>query len=84
MIAPRASLLTNDAEQIRAAVLEDLGFAHTPAWLFARELEAGTVRRVLRPYERAPLPISAVYIGGPKIPTKVRVLVDFLATISFS
>lgn len=78
-LSPRASLLSNDADQIRGAVLAGLGFAHTPGWLFARELEAGTVRRVLRKYERAPLPISAVYIGGPVVPTKVRVLVDFVA-----
>ncbi len=83
VVPPRASLLTNDAEQIRAAVLADLGFAHTPGWLFARELEEGKVRRILRSHEREPLPLSAVYVGGPTIPTKVRVLVDFLASVPF-
>ena len=30
---PRGAFRTNDAEQIRAAVLADLGLAHTPGWL---------------------------------------------------
>jgi len=33
---PKGRLRTNDAEQIRAAVLAGLGLAHTPGWLFTR------------------------------------------------
>lgn len=78
---PRGRLRTNDAEQIRAAVLAGLGFAHTPGWLFSRELASGEVRRVLRKYERDPLPICAVHAGGLRLATKVRVFIDFLAEI---
>jgi LysR family transcriptional regulator for bpeEF and oprC len=78
---PKGRLRTNDAEQIRAAVLAGLGLAHTPGWLFAREIASGDVRRILRRYQRDPLPISAVLPGGRRVATKVRVFVDFLADV---
>jgi LysR family transcriptional regulator for bpeEF and oprC len=78
---PRGAFRTNDAEQIRAAVLANLGLAHTPGWLFAAEIAAGAVRAVLRDYEPAMLPISAVHPGGRFVAGKVRVFIDFLAEI---
>jgi DNA-binding transcriptional LysR family regulator len=78
---PNGFFRTNDAEQIRAAVLADLGLAHTPGWLFARELASGAVQRVLQAYEPDDLPISAVHPGGRRLATKVRVFIDFLAEI---
>ena len=78
---PKGRLRTNDAEQIRAAVLAGLGLAHTPGWLFTREIASGEVRRILRKYERDPLSISAVHPGGRRLATKVRVFVDFLAEV---
>ena len=78
---PKGHLRTNDAEQIRAAVLAGLGLAHAPGWLFAREIATGEVRRILRKYERDPLSISAVHPGGRRLATKVRVFVDFLAEV---
>jgi DNA-binding transcriptional LysR family regulator len=76
---PRGNFRTNDADQIRAAVLCHLGLAHTPGWLFAPELAAGAVHSVLRDYEPSPLSISAVHPAGRRLSTKVRVLIDFLA-----
>ncbi|KLU27226.1 LysR family transcriptional regulator, partial [Caballeronia mineralivorans PML1(12)] len=38
---PRANFRTADAEQIRAAVLADLGLAHGPVWAFAPEIASG-------------------------------------------
>jgi DNA-binding transcriptional LysR family regulator len=78
---PRGHFRTNDADQIRAAVLCGLGLAHTPGWLFAGEFARGTVRRVLCDYEPTPLPISAVHPAGRRLATKVRVFIDFLAEI---
>jgi LysR family transcriptional regulator for bpeEF and oprC len=78
---PKGRLRTNDAEQIRAAVLAGLGLAHTPGWLFTREIASGDVRRILRKYERDPLSVSAVLPGGRRLATKVRVFVDFLAEV---
>ena len=78
---PHGSFRTNDADQIRAAVLANLGLAHTPGSLFAREIEAGTVRVVLRDHEPAPLAISTVHPSGRRLATKVRVFIEFLARI---
>src|SRR5258708_4253501 len=78
---PKGHLRTNDAEQIRAAVLAGLGLAHTPGWLFTREIASGEVRRILRKYERDSLSISAVHPGGRRLATKVRVFVAFLGEV---
>jgi LysR family transcriptional regulator, regulator for bpeEF and oprC len=58
-----------------------LGVAHTPGWLFTREIASGDVSRILRKYERDPLLISAVHPGGRRLATKVRVFIDFLAAV---
>lgn len=76
---PKGPFRTNGAEEIRAAVRSDLGFAHTPGWLFEREIASGEVRLVLREYEPAPLSISAVRPASRRLPTKLRVFIDFLA-----
>jgi DNA-binding transcriptional LysR family regulator len=78
---PTGSFRSNDAEQIRAAVLSGVGLAHTPGWLFTREIASGEVRLVLRDYEPGALPISALHPGGRRLATKVRVFIDFLAQI---
>ena len=78
---PRANFRTADAEQIRAAVLADLGLAHGPVWAFAPEIASGALRVVLAGYAPGPLAISAVHPAGRRLPTKVRVFIDFLVEI---
>jgi DNA-binding transcriptional LysR family regulator len=78
---PRANFRTADAEQIRAAVLADLGLAHAPLWAFAPEIASGALRVVLADYAPGPLAISAVHPAGRRLPTKVRVFIDFLVEI---
>lgn len=78
---PKGNLRTNDADQICAAVLANLGLAHTPGWLFAPHIAAGAVRVVLRDYEPAPLSINAVHPAGRRLATKVRVFIAFLSKI---
>jgi len=78
---PRANFRTADAEQIRAAVLADLGLAHGPVWAFAPEIASGAVRVVLADYAPGPLAISAVHPAGRRLPTKVRAFIDFLVEI---
>lgn len=76
---PKGPFRTNDAEQIRAAVLAGLGLAHTPGWLFAAEIASGAVCPVLIDFEPAKLSITAVRPGGRFLASKVRVFIDFLA-----
>jgi DNA-binding transcriptional LysR family regulator len=78
---PKGRFRTNDAEQIRAAVLSGLGLAHTPGWVFAREIACGAVRLVLRDHEPAPLPICVVHAAGRRLPTRARVFIEFLSEI---
>jgi DNA-binding transcriptional LysR family regulator len=78
---PKGNFRTNDADQIRTAVLRDLGLAHTPGWLFASEIASGAACRVLRDYEPTSLSINAVHSAGRRLPTKVRVFIEFLAEI---
>ncbi len=75
---PEGRFRSNDAEQIRAAILDDLGLAQVPGWLVAPELASGAVRAVLHAYAPAPLPISAIRPGGRRLSAKVRVFIEFL------
>ena len=52
--------------------------------LFAADIRAGTVRRILRDCEPARIPISAVRPASRRQPSKVAVFVDFLALLAQS
>ena len=76
-----ASFRSNHGEQFRAAVLADLGITQAHCWLFAADIRAGTVRRVVRDRGPARIPISAVRPVSRRQPSKVAVFVDFLAEL---
>jgi LysR family transcriptional regulator for bpeEF and oprC len=78
---PEGSFRTNDGEQMRAAALAGLGVAQVPHWLVARELEEGSLRRILRKHEPSPAPISAVRLANRRLATKDSVFIEFLAEI---
>lgn len=75
---PDGSFLTNDGEQIRAAVLSHLGIANLPAWLVMPELASGALTSVLRDHEMETTAISAVYPSRRGLTAKVRIFIDFL------
>ena len=76
-VIPTGVFRTSDIEQIRMGVLEHLGIAQAPAWLFATELREGTVVRLLTPFERK-VPILAVRPASRRMSAKVRVFVEHL------
>jgi len=76
--APRGAFRSHDAGQIRAAALAGLGLAHTPKWLFDDALADGRVVEVLAKFAPMPIPVSLAF-STRRLPTKVRVLADFLA-----
>jgi DNA-binding transcriptional LysR family regulator len=76
---PRGSLLTGDAEHVRAAVLSGFGIAQAPSWLIADELRSGQVRALLPELQPEKLPVNLVYPAGRRVPMRVRVLIDYLA-----
>jgi len=76
-VIPKGVFRTSDIEQMRMGVLEHLGIAQAPAWLFAAELREGTVLRLLTPFERI-VPILAVRPASRRLSTKVRVFIEHL------
>lgn len=74
----RVAFLSSHADDIRAAVLADLGVAQVPAWLVARDLAAGSVRTLLHAFEPEPLPIFFVRPAQRRVPARVRVVEEFL------
>lgn len=68
------------SEGMRSAVLEGLGVAVVPTWLFTDEVERGLLAPVLTQYEPAPLPIQAVTPSRRLVPPRVRAFVNYIAT----
>jgi LysR family transcriptional regulator for bpeEF and oprC len=58
-------------------VLEHLGIAQAPAWLFAAELREGTAVRLLTSFERT-IPILAVRPASRRLSAKVRIFIEHL------
>jgi len=75
---PHGSLLTGDAEQIRAAVLCGLGISQVPRWLLDKEIAAGEVQVLLPAMQPDPVPVSLVVAAGRRAPARVRVCIDYL------
>ena len=75
---PRGSLLTGDAEHVRAAVLCGLGVAQAPRWLLEDEIRSGQVSVLLPTLQPERLPLNIVYAAGRRVPMRVRVLIDYL------
>ena len=78
--SPRGSLLSSDAEQIRAAVLCGLGISQVPFWLLAEEIRSGQIQVLLPDLQPEKLPIHLVYPAGRRVPMKVRVLIEYLVS----
>jgi LysR family transcriptional regulator for bpeEF and oprC len=76
-VIPIGVFRTNDVEQVRMGVLEHMGIAQAPAWLFAAELREGTVIRLLTSFERA-VPILAVRPASRRMSAKVRIFIEHL------
>ncbi|MDB5756244.1 MAG: LysR family transcriptional regulator [Massilia sp.] len=75
---PHGSLLTGDAEHIRAAVLCGLGISQAPFWLLAEEIRSGQVQVLLPDLQPERLPMNLVYPAGRRVPMRVRVFIEYL------
>ena len=76
-VIPTGVFRTSDIEQMRMGVLEHLGIAQAPAWLFAAELREGAVVRILTPLERT-VPILVVRPASRRMSAKVRIFIEHL------
>lgn len=78
--APHGSLLTGDAEHVRAAVLCGLGISQAPFWLLAEEIRSGQVQVLLPELQPERVPIHLVYPAGRRVPMRVRVFIEYLVS----
>jgi DNA-binding transcriptional LysR family regulator len=76
-VKPR--LVVNTAEAALDAAVEGLGLARVLSYQAAELAAAGKLRRVLGPYEPAPLPIHVVHPAGRHLPARTRLFIDRLA-----
>jgi len=70
----------SNAEACLQAAEMGLGIAHVPDFVAEPSLAAGRIRALLHGYQETPGGIYALYPPGRHLATKVRILVDFLAT----
>ena len=65
------------AEGVRAAVLSGLGLAVTSRWMFAPELQSGSVLPVLAGYDLDPVELWAVW-PSRRAPARVKAFLEFV------
>lgn len=73
------SLRTNAAEIVRAAVLDGLGIAYSPTWLFQDLIDSGEVRQLLPDWQPPALPLQLVSPPERRHVAKVRAFAEHLS-----
>ena len=77
-IQTRPCMHTNSGETCRAAALAHQGVILQPTFLVGQDIVEGRLVELLPQYRGAEFGIYAVYPTRKHVPTKVRVLIDFL------
>jgi DNA-binding transcriptional LysR family regulator len=72
-------IATNDTEGALAAAIGHLGITSTTSWAARRELESGTLTRLLPDWTMAELPVHAYFPLGRATRMAARSFVDFIA-----
>jgi LysR family transcriptional regulator, regulator for bpeEF and oprC len=78
-VAVRGSLRVNTPDGIRSGVLDGIGVAYAPGWLFEDALADGRVHSLLIEHRGPPVPINFVYAAQRLLPRRARVFMDFIA-----
>jgi DNA-binding transcriptional LysR family regulator len=78
-IEVRRRLAVNTAEAAIDAAIAGVGLARVLSYQSARAVGEGKLKRVLRKFEGAPLPVSLVHTGQGHLPLKLRSFLDFAA-----
>lgn len=74
----RGRIHTDSGPGAFACTMAGLGIAIMSTVMAGPEIKAGMLVPLLRGYKLSPVDVHAVFPGGPRPSTKVRVLVDFL------
>jgi len=75
----RSRLIVNTAEAALDAAIAGVGITRVLSYQAAKALRVGTLLRVLRRFEPAPMPVSLVHAGQGRLPLKLRAFIDFAA-----
>jgi DNA-binding transcriptional LysR family regulator len=70
-------LIVNTAEAAIDAAIAGVGVTRVLSYQAEAALRAGTLLRVLRRFEPAPMPVSLVHAGQGRLPLKLRAFIDF-------
>ena len=81
-VTVRGNLVVTGGEAMREAALLGLGIAQSNGWTFRHDLAAGTLKPLLEPYAVEGRPLSIVYPPTRHVPSKLRVMIDFLVAIT--
>jgi DNA-binding transcriptional LysR family regulator len=77
----KGRLRVSAAEGVRAAVLANAGIAIASAWMFAPEVEHGTIKVVLQNWELPRRDLWAVFPAGRTATTKARIFTQFIEEV---
>jgi LysR family transcriptional regulator for bpeEF and oprC len=77
----RGSVTVNDAEALITCALAGLGLVKTSRHVIEPYLQSGQLQRVLAAFDEPPRPISVLYMPNRNLPNKVRVVIDWLASL---
>ena len=75
----RGSFRVNTPDGIRCAVLDGIGIAYAPGWLFEDVLADGRAYSLLVEHHGPPVPIHFVYAANRMLPRRARAFMDFIA-----
>ncbi len=76
------SVIVDDADAMREAVLQHLGIAIMPAWNAARSIQRGQMVALLPDYSVSSMPLHAVYPETHWMSPRVRSFLDFVVARS--
>lgn len=71
------SLITDNTEAMRTALIAGLGISRGPRWLIGDAIARGELVEILKDYQPESQDIYAVYSPGRHLPSKVRCFIDF-------
>jgi DNA-binding transcriptional LysR family regulator len=75
-----ARMRANNLDAVVEAAVAGAGVVYAPAWQVHEHVTAGRLQAVLRDYEVPPLPINALLSHRRLLSSKVRTLIEFLAS----
>lgn len=71
-------LCSNNAEVLCAGAAKGLGIALLPTFIAGPDLQEGRLQTVLDDYAAPDVALHALYPPAPRVPAKIRLLIDFL------